>query len=53
MYEFLSNVLYHIDGFITFCYADRVYRFLMLLLLMMLAVLIVEISGLIYQIKYL
>lgn len=51
MYEILNFVLYHIEAYLKICFAGRVYRFLLLLLLIMLTVLIVEISGIIYQRK--
>ncbi|MBP3505963.1 MAG: hypothetical protein J6K43_06130 [Lachnospiraceae bacterium] len=51
MYEILNNILYHIDGFINFCYADSVYSLLLILLQMTVIVCIVEIIGLHYQRK--
>lgn len=51
MYEVLNNILYHIDGFINFCYADSVYSLLLIFLQMIVIVCILEIIGLHYQFK--
>lgn len=51
MYKVLNHILYYTDGFVNFCYADRVYSLLLILLQMSGIVCIVEIIGLYYQRK--
>lgn len=55
MYEILNSVVYHIEAYLEFCIADRVYGFLLLLFLMILVVLYWRLTGLFIiekEIKY-
>lgn len=51
MYEIADTILYHIQSYLEFCFADRVYGSLIILFLNMITVLYIEIRGLIYKRK--